>query len=168
MLGSKCHSLWSHHPHSCRVMGCDDSDMAVFTDTATWIWMKGKQPVTTWNMLIKEEKFPSLPTQCVVWGINQKGKKIRDIFTFQIYCISKAPLSVRYASLRAGRQRITQDEMTQVTNRLLRNSISLETHKRASEQRYSQLERDVGLQCCSGLHMRHILYHMGKEWQCSV
>jgi len=62
----------------------------------------------------QEETFHRSPTQCVVWGINQT--KRRNIFTFQICCISKAPLSVGYASHKAGRQRFAQGEMTQVTN----------------------------------------------------
>lgn len=67
------------------------------------------------------------PTQCVVWGINQTQKK-RNIFTFQICCISKAPLSVGYALYRAARQRIAQGEMTQVTNGWLGILLGLETH----------------------------------------
>lgn len=103
----------------------DNSDMPVFAATATWIWIKGKRPVLTRNMLIRERNSTTPPHS--VWSgalIKQK----ENIFTFQICCLSKAPLSVAYALYGAGRQRTAQGEMTQVTNGVVRNFLSLETH----------------------------------------
>lgn len=118
--------------------------------------------------LLRRKNSTLPPTQCVVRGINQTKRE--NIFTFQICCMSKAPLSVGYALHRAGRQRIAQGEMTQVTNGWLgicsaRKPI-ITGNMRVSQRRYSQLKRDLRFRCWNGLHMRRILHHMLNNWNC--
>lgn len=119
----------------------------------TWIWMKRKQPVSTWSMLIKKKNSTALPQR--VWSgaiIKQK----RNIFTFQICCISKAPLSVARASYGFARQRISQGEMTPVTNVCLGICSAwkpiITGNMSVSEEHNSQLKSDLlfrtGL-CCT-------------------
>lgn len=138
----------------------DNSDMPVFAATATWIWIKGKQPVLTRNMLIRE-KNSTTPPHSVWSGALIKQKE--NIFTFQICCFSKAPLSVAYALYEAGRQRTAQGEMTQVTNGVVRNFLSMETHNYLEYDlwyiymSYATARYNVSLSFSwNVLHMRHI------------
>lgn len=66
-------------------------------------------------MLIIAKKHSTTPPHSVWSGALIKHTK-RNIFTFQICCISKAPLSVAYALNGAGRQRSAYAEMSQMTN----------------------------------------------------
>lgn len=73
-------------------------------------------------------------------------------------------MSVGYALYRAGRQRIAQGEMTQVTNGWLGICSAwkpiITGNMRVSELCYRQLQCDPGFMCWNGLCVRHILHHM--------
>lgn len=111
-------------------------------------------------MLIKEKNSTAPPHS--VWSGALIKQKERNIFTFQICCISKAPLSVGYALYRAGRQRIAQGEMTQVTNGWLGICSAwkpiITGNMRVSELRYSQLKCDLEFQRWRGVTYE-ILHH---------
>lgn len=99
----------------CPVMCCEYSGMPVFAASAAHLWIKDKQPVLTRRMLIREEKFHYSPTQYVVEGGHWSNSG-KNIFTFQICCVWKAPLSVASALCETGRQRTAHGEMTQAPN----------------------------------------------------
>lgn len=112
--------------HSCLVMCCDDSDMSVFTDTATWIWMKGKQPVLTWNMLIKEKHSTAPPHS--VWSRALIKHTKKEHFYISNLLHFKSPTVCGLCLAQGWQTKDCTGRDDSSDNRVVRNSLSLETH----------------------------------------
>lgn len=65
----------------------DNSDMPVFAATAMWIWIKGKQPVLTRNMLIREKNSTTPPHS--VWSGALIKQKKRTFLHFKFAAFQK-------------------------------------------------------------------------------
>lgn len=156
MLEGKWHSLWSNYPHPVALWCAMMIQTCLFLQTLQHEY-EWKENSLFWpETCLLRRKIPPLPPTHSVWSGALIKQRKRNIFTFQICCISKAPLSVGYALYRAGRQRIAQGEMTQVTNGWLGICSAwkpiITGNMRVSGQCYSQLKRDLGFQCWNGLH----------------
>lgn len=101
--------------------------MPVFTDAVTWICMKGKQPVSTWNMLIKAQKFHRSPTQCVVWGINQTKKK-REHFYISNLLPFKSSTVCGLCLVQGWQTKDCTGRDDSSDKRVVRNPLGSETH----------------------------------------
>lgn len=167
MLACVCCSLWSHCPYTiCPVMCNDDSDMPVFTDTATWIWMKAKQPVLTWNTLIKERNSTAPPHS--VWsGALIKHEKRGTFLHFKFAAFQKSLCllvmpGVRLADKEAHRARWLKWQTGGKECAHTRKPI-ITGNMRVSELRDNQLKCDREFQCWNGLKMGHIVHVMFSD-----
>lgn len=159
MFGSKWHSLWSNHPHTVALWCAMMIQTCQFSQTQQHEYEWKENSLFRPETCLLRRKNSTAPSHSVWSGALIKQK--RNIFTFQICCISKAPLSVGYALYSASRQRIAQREMTQVTNGWLGICSAwkpiITGNMRVSEKCYSRLKCDLGFQCWKRLHMRHII-----------
>lgn len=143
----------------------DDSDMPVFTDTATWICMKRKQPVLTWNVLIKGKKNSTAPPHSV-WSAALIKHKKREHFYISNLLHFKSSAVCWLCLVQTSRQRIAQGAMTQVTRgwlqiRSARKPI-ITGNMRVSELHCSQLKCDLGFWCWNGVHMKYVASYVDK------